>query len=239
MLGKKNKRRTERKEGEEAQQRSKICVQILEDVGPLLRKWGITLHNFQLESTRIAHEGYANEYEKASLAMAKAKADCRTVAQTAIQSKIAAEAEAEKKRIASESGANSFRIEALAQAEATKIKAEAEAKATIIEAQAKAEAHRLESESKAKSIRLEAEAMADSKRLEGKARGDAADAMTNKFSQELALREQQVEAVRAMKVDTLNMLTHQQTGSWVDQLLPMVVASNTTSKQIFEERKEK
>jgi regulator of protease activity HflC (stomatin/prohibitin superfamily) len=225
LLGKKQPRR--KKEVDEAQQRSKICMQILQDVGPILSKWGITLHNFQLESTKLADLSYANEYEKASLAMAKAKADCRTQAQTAIRTRIEAEAASMKKRIETEADATAIRIKAAVDAEALKIKAEAEAKAKIKAAEADANSQLLVAEANAKAKRVEAQAAADAKRAEGKARGDAADLMANPFSQQLALREQQVAAVNALKVNNLNVLSTAAAGSpsWVEQLLPVSISA--------------
>jgi len=207
----------------QAGQRSRICAQILQDVSPILLKWGITLHNFQLESTKIANSSYANDYERASLAMAKAKADCRTQAQNALQTKISAEAAATQKRISAEADATSTRISALVAADALKTNAEAAAKARIVAAQAESKSLTVIAESNAKAKRMEAQALADAKRLDGESRGEAASFMQNPFAQELALREQQVAAVKAMKVGNLNVLSTQAIGqtSWVEQLLPV------------------
>lgn len=215
----------------QAGQRSKICAQILQDVIPILSKWGITLHNFQLESTRIANATYSNEYERASLAMAKAKADCRTQAQNALQTKIAAEASATQKRISAEADAAATRISATVAADALKTRAEAAAKARIVSAGADAKALVVIAESNAKAKRMEAQALADAKRMDGESRGEAASFMQNPFAQELALREQQVAAVAAMKVGNLNVLSTQAIGqsSWVEQLLPVNVHGNATA----------
>lgn len=78
--------------------------------------------NFQLESTKIADDRYAREYEEASLAMAKAKANLRAV-----------------------NAQNQIRIQsARANAEAAKIEAEGKKNATVIEAEGEAEARKIE-----------------------------------------------------------------------------------------------
>jgi len=208
---------------QETKNRSKICAQILDDVGPILVKWGITLHNFQLESTKIANDSYAKDYETASLAMAKAKADCRTQAQKAVQTRIAAEANSLQKRIVAEADASAVRIVASINAEATQIRAEAEYKSKVIAADSEAQSTTLMAEAHAHAKRLEANALADAKRMEGAARGQAADKMSDSFARELALREQQVQAVSAMKVQNLNVLSTSAVNapSWVEQLLPV------------------
>lgn len=69
-----------RVEGSNRNIRSGICAQVVQDIGPVTASWGVKIHNFQLESTRIADEKYAMEYEEASLAMAKANANRRALA---------------------------------------------------------------------------------------------------------------------------------------------------------------
>jgi hypothetical protein len=59
--------------------RSKICDQVIEYTQPLVATWGVRICNFALESTKIADTIYAREYEEASLGMAKAKANLRSV----------------------------------------------------------------------------------------------------------------------------------------------------------------
>jgi hypothetical protein len=54
-----------------------LCQQVIDDMQPNADKWGVSILNFQLESTTIADAKYARDYEEASLAMAKAKANLR------------------------------------------------------------------------------------------------------------------------------------------------------------------
>lgn len=81
--------------------------------------------NFQLESTKIADTTYAREYEEASLAMAKAKANLRAVEaeNTILLQK--AKAAADSKIIESEGKGHAIIIEAKSAAQARTIEAEA------------------------------------------------------------------------------------------------------------------
>jgi len=218
-----------RREGE-AVQRSRICSQVMEDVSPILLKWGVTLHNFQLESTKLADSQYAIDYEKASLDMARAKANFRT--QT-VQKKITltqAEAQAEKQKITASGESRANLIRAQADADAAKVNAKMRAEIVLLEAKADAEARLQAARAAADSKRMEAQAAADAKRMEGQSRGDSANTMRNPFAQEIALKEQQVAALSALKINNLNLITNSggSSGSWVDQMLPCTIAQNMT-----------
>jgi len=120
--------------------RSWICAQVVQDIGPLTAGWGIRVINFQLESTKIADARYAMEYEEASLAMAKAKANRRAVTtqndiliQKAEAASRAVQIEAEGKKISAIKGAE-------ARAESQLVEAKASAKARVVEADARNDA---------------------------------------------------------------------------------------------------
>jgi len=112
-----------------AGERSKICMAVSRYVQPLCESWGVRIVNFQLESTKIADEKYAQEYEEASLAMAKAKANLRAVT-----------AENEILLNRARAKAQAVRIEAEGAQQAVLLGAEAAAKARTIEARARNEA---------------------------------------------------------------------------------------------------
>jgi len=120
--------------------RSWICAQVVEDISPLTAGWGIRIINFQLESTRIADPKYAREYEEASLAMAKAKANRRAVStqndiliQQAEAASRAVQIEAEGKKIAAIKGAE-------ARADSQLVEARASASARLVEADSRNQA---------------------------------------------------------------------------------------------------
>jgi regulator of protease activity HflC (stomatin/prohibitin superfamily) len=120
--------------------RSWICSQVVQDIGPLTAGWGVKIINFQLESTKIADPKYAMEYEEASLAMAKAKANRRAVStqndiliQQAEASSRAVQIEAEGKKISAIKAAE-------ARAESQLVEAKAAAKSRLMEADARNEA---------------------------------------------------------------------------------------------------
>jgi len=120
--------------------RSFLCAQVVQDIGPLTAGWGVKIINFQLESTRIADAKYAMEYEEASLAMAKAKANRRAVStqndiliQQAEAQARAVQIEAEGKKISTIKGAE-------ARAESQIVEAKAAAKSRLLEADARNEA---------------------------------------------------------------------------------------------------
>jgi len=95
-------------------------------ITPLCSSWGVKIINFQLESTKIADQQYASEYEQASLQMAKAKANLRSV-DTEVE--IALRRASAKKE--------SMQLEAEGKRSATVILAQGEAEARKIEASAR------------------------------------------------------------------------------------------------------
>jgi regulator of protease activity HflC (stomatin/prohibitin superfamily) len=117
-------------EGEQdAGQRSVICSHVVEFIYPITEKWGVKIVNFQLESIKLADASYARDYEQASLAMAKAKANLRAV-----------KAENEIVLNKANAAAQAQRIEAEGKKAATVISASGEAEARKIEAQARNDA---------------------------------------------------------------------------------------------------
>jgi len=125
-------RRKEIKEGEDDAtnaQRSVICTHVVEFISPITDAWGVKVLNFQLESIKLADASYAREYEQASLAMAKAKANLRAV-----------KAENEIVLNKANAQAQALRIEAEGRKSAVVIQASGEAEARKIEAQARNEA---------------------------------------------------------------------------------------------------
>jgi len=102
--------------------RSIICQQVIQYIQPTSKEWGVEIINFQLESLKLADAKYARDYEEASLAMAKAKANLRAV-------------NAENDILLSRANA---------QASAAKIDAEGKKQALIIKSQAEAEARKIE-----------------------------------------------------------------------------------------------
>jgi len=120
--------------------RSWICSQVVHDISPLTAGWGVKVINFQLESTRIADPKYARDYEEASLAMAKAKANRRAVStqndiliQQAEAAARAVQIEAEGRKIAAIKGAE-------ARAESQIVEAKAGATARLMEADSRNQA---------------------------------------------------------------------------------------------------
>jgi regulator of protease activity HflC (stomatin/prohibitin superfamily) len=111
----------EKREGE-GESRSVICSHVVDHISPIVSEWGIRILNFQLESIKLADQAYSREYEEASLATAKAKANLRAT-----------------------NAQNDILIStAQAKANALKIEAEAKKQSIIIEAQALAEARKIE-----------------------------------------------------------------------------------------------
>jgi len=55
--------------------RIKICEQVAALIKPFAESWGVTIINFQLNSFQLADKKYAQDYEAASLEIAKAKAN--------------------------------------------------------------------------------------------------------------------------------------------------------------------
>jgi len=106
-------------------ERWKMCAQVMSFVQPVTKPWGIKIINFQIESTKIADLKYAQEYEEASLAMAKAKANLRAVnAENEILLN-RARAKAEAVKIEAEGKKNAVLIAANANAEARTVEAKA------------------------------------------------------------------------------------------------------------------
>jgi len=116
-------------EGDSSGQRSVICAHVVEYISPITEKWGVKIVNFQLESIKLADASYARDYEQASLAMAKAKANLRAV-----------KAENEIVLNRANAAAQAQRIEAEGKKAATVISASGEAEARKIEAQARNDA---------------------------------------------------------------------------------------------------
>jgi len=110
-------------------QRSVICAHVVQFIAPITERWGVKVLNFQLESIKLADASYAREYEQASLAMAKAKANLRAV-----------KAENEVLLNKANAAAQAVRIEAEGKKASVVIQASGEAEARKIEAQARNEA---------------------------------------------------------------------------------------------------
>ena len=98
--------------------RSEICHQVIEYIAPICTKWGVTVINFQLESTKIADQKYALEYEECSLGLAKAQANRRAMDATNENLLQQARAKATALTIEAEGKATAALIEAKAAAQA-------------------------------------------------------------------------------------------------------------------------
>lgn len=117
-----------------------ICNHVLEQVSVIAERWGVHLIKFQLESIKVADEKFAREYEAASLAMSKAKANLRALtAENKIKLQTA-QAAADAKKIEAEGSKTAVIIEAKAYAESTVIKAKGNAEKFTIEAKGREEA---------------------------------------------------------------------------------------------------
>jgi len=116
---------------QEGESRSVICAHVVEFISPITEKWGVKIINFQLESIKLADASYAREYEQASLAMAKAKANLRAV-----------KAENDIKLSKAEATARALKIEADGKKTAMVIQATGEAESRKIEALSRNEAAR-------------------------------------------------------------------------------------------------
>lgn len=117
--------------------RTQICEDVVKAIAPFVAHWGIQIINFQLESTKIADETYSKEYEEASLALAKAKANRRAVD---LQNQICIEQARAQNEIVlqkSKTAAQSATIEAEGKKTARIIAALGEAEAREIEAKAR------------------------------------------------------------------------------------------------------
>jgi len=123
-----------------AETRLFIYESIMKMIKPQADQWGIHIINFQLESTQLADQKYSNDYETASLQIAKSKAELKAQeAQNVIRVQ-KAETEANVQRIQAEADRNIQLIRAKAQADATIMQAEAAAQAIMKEGEAKATA---------------------------------------------------------------------------------------------------
>jgi len=110
---------------DEGQVRSKICADVMRYISPFSDSWGVKIINFQLEATFLADPKFAQEYEEATLAFAKAKSKQRAInAENDIRLNTAA-ASAKSVQIEAEGRANAVVIEAKGHAEARKIEAQA------------------------------------------------------------------------------------------------------------------
>jgi len=106
----------------EGEIRNEICADIMRSVRPITEQWGIKIINFQLESTILADEKYAAEYEEATLCIAKAKSNRRAI-----------------------EAINDIMIQkAKATAQALKIEAEGRKTAILIQSEGEAESRRIE-----------------------------------------------------------------------------------------------
>jgi len=105
--------------------RHAICDQVKKYIKEYADSWGVNIINFQLESTRLEDLKYAQEYEEASLALAKAKANQRAVVTESQIRLTRAHAQADQLKIEAEGRAKTIEIEARASAQARIIEAEA------------------------------------------------------------------------------------------------------------------
>jgi regulator of protease activity HflC (stomatin/prohibitin superfamily) len=119
---------TKRAEGEP---RSMICHNIVQQIAPMVAKWGVTVIAFQIESIQMADQKYASEYEQASLATARAKANLR--AQNAQNDILItkAKASAESQRILAEGQKAAATIIAQAEADCRKLEANSRNEAAL------------------------------------------------------------------------------------------------------------
>jgi regulator of protease activity HflC (stomatin/prohibitin superfamily) len=125
--------------------RNHICEEVIRHISPLTRAWGVHVINFQLESTKIADVKYAHQYEEASLALSKAKANRRAVKAT-----------------------NEILLEkSMAKARALEIAAEGQKNATIISAEGEAQARKIEADSRNEAAKMMAEPFAKQFALQG------------------------------------------------------------------------
>ena len=175
----------------EGEARAKICERVIYYVRPTVGAWGVSIINFQLESTALADEKYAQEYEASSLQLAKANANLRALAAQNQLMITKAKAEAEAVRLAAEGTKNQSVLQAQAKAEALKI----EAAAKVAAAQSEKEA-----------LLIKAAAEASARVIEGNSRNDAAKAMPNEFARQYALQSLNVEFARSLKAQTLTVM---------------------------------
>jgi len=132
----------EMKKNDEKQAETRLFIydSMMKMIQPQADQWGIKVINFQLESTQLADQKYASDYEAASLQIAKSKAELKAQeAQNLIQ-KQKAETQANIAQIKAETERNVQLIKAKAEADSTIMQAEAQAQAIIKEGEAKAAA---------------------------------------------------------------------------------------------------
>jgi len=124
----------------QAETRLFIYESMMKMIKPQADQWGIKIINFQLESTQLADQKYASDYEAASLQIAKSKAELKAQeAQNLIQRQ-KAETQAGIAQIKAETERTVQLIKAKAEADSTIMQAEAQAQAIIKEGEAKAAA---------------------------------------------------------------------------------------------------
>jgi regulator of protease activity HflC (stomatin/prohibitin superfamily) len=126
---KKKEKQVEHADHIEQDIRIRICDQVKDLIKPFTDAWGVTIVNFQLESTKLTDVAYGKEYESCSLEIAKASAQLQA---NAAQNKVLIQ-------------------KSKATADALKIQAEGEKTAQIIRAQANAEAMTIEADARNKS----------------------------------------------------------------------------------------
>ena len=175
----------------EGKERAIICQKVIAAIKPILASWGVSVINFQLESTALADRAYAREYEAASLEMAKAQANLRALA-------------AQNELLLSQSRAKAEAQRLQAEGEKAKSVAAAEARAEAVKVEAEATIKVAQSQKEALLIRVGAEA--DARVLESKSRNDAGEAMNDAFAQKLALSELQVQFGGALEAKNLIMM---------------------------------
>jgi len=117
-----------------------IYESIMKMIKPQADDWGIKVINFQLESTQLADQKYSLEYEAASLAIARSKADLKAAEAQNKLLKQKAETQAGITLLNAETEKKVQITKAQAVAESTIMQADATASAILKEGQAKAEA---------------------------------------------------------------------------------------------------
>lgn len=117
-----------------------IYKSIMDMIKPQADDWGIKIINFQLESTQLADREYSLDYEKASLQIAKSKAELKAQEAQNIILKNRAETQANINQIQAETEKKVSLIKAQALAEGLILEAEARANAIVKEGEAKAKA---------------------------------------------------------------------------------------------------
>jgi len=156
-------------ESAEGETRTRICQSVMSNVKPITDSWGVTVMNFQLESTKIADEKYAAEYEAASLAMAKAKANLRAV-----------EAENRIKLQRARADAEALKISADGKKMSAVIESQGYADARIIEAKARNEAATLMTDKFGRELQMAGQKVEFARALQAKVLTVLPDSMVGK-----------------------------------------------------------